>query len=554
MAQAETTQKLEIPDFETFIKTRQAVVNDKKEKKRGGLPWWPNLAATRGMGVGAQIGAAFASKIGFLTFFALIGTVAAGGGLWQQARVRAQQDTLKSKQFNMAILRDHIIRQNEELKIAKPKVDHVRNDTLGFVYRGEGLDNPNASVDAAKAAAEAAAKAEADKVKEGDKAKEPGSPDPNAMAAAMMQQAQGTRDGAGAPGAAGARAASRLGAGFGALKGGAGMSGGVGRGFDNLNMRNSTLGKGDGLRASAAAGLGSNPLGKGAPRNWQAARNVTSGARSAIDANRLRGMQGLMAANRSGDVTKAAAANSQAWDASAAPGQSIQGAGAAIPGAAGPSGSAPEATAAPEGGPMDVSSGNNPDISTANVPDIPGYQDAVPYQWAITIAKMLMAAIFLVSLYILAAKAFPTIASPGIIAACETAIAIMGGLLAVLGLYMISMQQYLQGTIWTVLGAGVAILALAAPVTAGVAVPLIQGYAGATVAALGAAGGFIGQTAGIDPANEQASKDDYQKKYGVNPDTNQVDPKNQAAFDDQYGKGAAENWNKSHQKYNYTAG
>ena len=143
---------------------------------------------------------------------------------------------------------------------------------------------------------------------------------------------------------------------------------------------------------------------------------------------------------------------------------------AAAPGI-GPTASAPASNAGQtpaEGGPMDVSGGNSG--SSSNVPDVPGYVNVTPYQWAITLAKMIMLIATVLA---------------GFIAICK-------------------------------------------------AIPLA---------------GLLGQNLIADPANEDASKKKYEEQYGVNPDTNQVDDANKANFDTKNGKGAADNWNKTHKKF-----
>ena len=540
---AEQPIEFDIPDFDSFLKER---ADDKKEKKRAGIPWWPNFAAARGMGVASQIAVTLASKLGLLAIFGAISVGAAGAGLVQRSHVRAQVADQKAKQFNMSLLRDHIIQHNQEMKSRLPTLDTARKDTLGFVYRGDGIDNPNASpADAAKAA-EAAGKAEAAKATE-DTAKTaaPPAPDQNAMMAAMMAQAQGAQGAAGAQGGMGSGRFGRMSSGFGALKGGAGMAGGVGRGFDNLNMKNQLLAKGSGIRGGVEAGVGSNPLGKGAARNWVAAGPKTSGVRNATDANRLRSMSALMAANRPGDVTKAAAANNAAWDAAAPTGQSIQGAGASAPGiSGGPSSSVPDVGGPGEGGPTSIGGGDaNADIAP-NVPDVPEFKNVTPYQWAVDLAKIILAAALVVAVVAFCSKWIPLYGA-AIYGACVAILMVLGGLLAAFGAYMVSMGQTLQGLVWTGMGVTMLIAAATNP-AAGTLAWAWAALAGAPIL------GFLASDSAHDSDNSDAEKkarDDYEKKWGVDSKTGQVPDKNKAQFDERYGKGAADQYNKSHKPY-----
>lgn len=539
----ETPAIVEIPDFQTFIKQRK---QGKKEKRRFGIPWWPNLSAVQGLGFGAQLGAVLGSGVGISALCVAMCVTAGAVGLIQKNRIRAQRDAIKKKQFEASLLRDHILKHGDKMKSAVPTVDGARNDTVGFVFGGglpgEGVEGgtPTGQALTGEPAGEGKGAGEAGGAKDGDGA---APMDPNALAAQMMAQAGGADAAAGAKAAAGAAASSigKLSQGMGGGRSGGGMTAGGGRGM-SADLRNAAaLGKAQGFRGGQEAGLKDNKLRRGNPRKWEARGSRTAAARSGATAKRLARMAADMSANRTGDVAKAASANTAAWEKSAAPGQVTQGPGAAIPGASGDSGGGVGAfPTAPEGGPVNVGDDFDTGDLKTNVPTIPDYQEATPYQWAVDLAKMLIYGIIAASLIVAALRAtgYGLAAVPAII----KAIALMGGLLAALGVYMIAMDQYWQGTMYTILGGIVAITALAAPET--------QSISATKTALAGAAMALplLVTDAAYEADTEDFIKeeeDNYRKQYGVDPKTKQV--LNRQKFDDRYGEGAADDWDKQRQ-------
>lgn len=537
----------EIPDFDAFLKVRQnEVVERKKEKKRGALPWWPNLAATKGLGVGAKAAALVASKAGFLIMTMALAAGAGVFGLAQRGRLQAEADAMKKKQFEASLLREHILKQNAAPKNAMPTVDRARGDTFGFVSAG-GLSGPQAGegaagaagADASAGAADGKAGAEAGGAKEQEGAQ---NADPNAMAAELMAQA-GARNAAGA--AAGGRNADfgKLSQGMGGgMRGGGGLAGGVGRGFDQMSMKNAMLARAESFKGGNPAGIMDNKLRKGNARKWEARGGKTAQARASASANRLRQMAGTMAANRTGDVAKAATANTAAWEQTAAPGQITTGAGASIPGASGPGNAGVGAFPGDnEGGPMNMGPGDVGGDLASNVPNVPEYRNATPYQWAVDLAKLLMIAIMVLSLIIMAMKA--TVIGNAYIPMLTNIVAGMGAILGILGVYMMAMSQYAQGMLWTVIGGAVTLLALAAPTAVsegskGIAI----GWQGFVLPLLGGAGWAAGGAAHDSDVEgfRNTEKDNYRKEYGVDPDTKEV--LNREKFDGRHGEGAADRW------------
>lgn len=537
----------EIPDFDAFLKDRQTEVAErKKEKRRGALPWWPNLAATKGLGVGAKAAALVASKAGFLVMTMALAAGAGVVGLAQRGRLQAEADAMKKKQFEASLLREHILKQNTAPKSAMPTIDKARGDTFGFVSSG-GLSGPQpgegaagaSGADAAAASADAKAGGEAAGAKEQEGAQ---NVDPNAMAAELMAQA-GARNAAGA--AAGGRNADfgKLSQGMGGgMRGGGGLAGGVGRGFDQMSMKNAMLARAESFKGGNQASVMDNKLRKGNARKWEARGGKTAQARASASANRLRQMAGTMAANRSADVSKAATANTSAWEQAAAPGQVTTGAGASIPGASGPSnagiGGFPGDN---EGGPVNMGPGDIGTDLASNVPNVPEYKNATLYQWAVDLAKMLMIAIMVLSAIIMIMKA--TVIGNSMIPMLTNIVAGMGAIVGILGVYMMAMGQYAQGMLWTVIGGAVTLLALASPTAVeGGSESIAIGWQGFVMPLLGGAGWAAGGAANDADVSDfrNTEKDNYRKKYGVDPDTKEVI--NREKFDDRHGEGAADRY------------
>lgn len=542
----------EIPDFEAYFSQRRAEVSPKKKERKGaGLPWWPNFAATKGLGVGAQVASVLASKAGILLVCMSLSATAGVLGLAQKNRLRAEEEAMKRKQFQASLLRDHILKQNAQIKAGIPTVDRARNDTLGYVSAGS-LAAPTAGDGAANAAGAAGAAGSGDGKGAGEaggskKEEGPGAMDPNALAAEMMAKAGGAQGAAGAAAGAGAGNFGRLSQGMGGgMRGGAGMSGGVGRGFDQMGMRNAMLAKAQAFRGGNEAGLMDNKVRRGNPRKWEARGSRTAAARSSATAKRLAKMSADMNANRTGDVAKTASANTAAWENSAAPGMVTSGPGASTPGAGGQSGGGIGAfPGEQEGGPINAGPGDVGGLASS-VPTIPDYVNATPYQWAVDLAKMLMIAILALSVIIMIMKA--TVIGNAYIPMLLNVLAGLGAILGILGVYMMAMDQYAQGMLWTVIGGAVTVLALAAPsaVTAG-AKSIAIGWQGFVIPLLGAAGWGMGDSANSSDTDgfREEEKANYRKKYGVDPESKKV--LNREKFDERYGEGAAERWDDQRQ-------
>ncbi len=545
-----------VPDFESFVKERQAeLTTKKKEKKRSGIPFWPNFAAVKGAGASAQLAAAIASKVGMMAAFAVVSAVVGGAGLAHRFNLQRESEDFKKKQFQTSLLREHVLQENQKAKAnigsAVPSVDGVRSDTIGFVKAGEfAAPNP---ADAAAAAAAAAGAAAGSGSKDGDGAKKgdeaPVGMDPNAIAAQMAAQAAGAPGGAGSRGGNGAGSGGfgKLSSGMGGgMRGGGGMSGGVGRGFDQGNMHNNMLAKSQGMKSGdAGANITKSGTRKGQMRNWVSRRNMTANARNGSDAAKLRAMAADMSANRGATADKASAANTASWEAAAPAPQQVSGPGASAPAAQSGGGgfSNPEAA---EGGPT-FGATNPGDVDTgATVPEVPAFENVTPYQWAVDIAKILMILITVLAAFIAILQA--TGIGNTIVPTIVSIIAALGGVLALLGVYMLAMGQYLQGTLWTVVGGLVAGLAIAGGAFTGAVHSVIFPYFGSMSTLL--LGGVGAATA--DVAHESDTEDDvdkhkrdYRKKYGVDPDTKRV--ANPDKWDKRYGKGSADAYNDQRQ-------
>lgn len=468
--------------FDAFLAQRQANPRSgQNERKGSGLAWLPDFTKAQGLGSAAHVSAILGSKLGILAVagFVAMGSVVAG--LSDRRSHEAARKNLDERRFNASMLRDYVVRQNAEIAAAVPARRRNPSDSLHYVIGGSEAAQA-LPFDAAKAlgatsgvSADAAAKAAADAAqaksgKDGDAADAKSANDPKAIAEGLLAQAKA---GAGAAdGAAGQEGAAVRGAmggglrdalngafshsGFGpALHSAAGMSSGIGRSFDSPHLKNSLLEKTGAPRDPGTASVVSNPVTKGSARNWAAARQISAVARNSADAQRLRQMSGLMANNWKGQVERPVAAQTAAWEATAAPSGVIQGAGASTGGT--PIGSAATNPTTGESGPIDSGSETAAaPVTPAAVPTVPQDHSFCPYQWAIDLAKILLIVILVLSIIIqiFEGKAwFHAIAQ-----ALNAVVTICGVLLAMLGIYMMCMQQTMQGVIWTAIGAIVAAL------------------------------------------------------------------------------------------------
>ncbi|MBI5200397.1 MAG: hypothetical protein HY925_02325 [Elusimicrobia bacterium] len=182
----------------------------------------------------------------------------------------------------------------------------------------------------------------------------------------------------------------------------------------------------------------------------------------------------------------------------------------------------------------------------ANVPEVPAFENVTPYQWAVTLAKFLCYALCVLGLIMAVLQKF--IAYPGVLAAFKACLMIVEALAAVLtllGIYMIAMGQYWQGTMYTIIGGVALVVAMLNPET----IAANEGMALQTAGlALGAAGGgMLADTAHEGDTDDDVAKhkSDYRKKYGVDPDTKRV--VNPEKWDKRYGKGSADAYNDQRQ-------
>ena len=513
-----------------------------KERRGSGIPWFPNFAAVQGKSIGVHVLTLLASKFGLI---AALGSVALGSAA---VGVTMRNDDMARTAMNSRRLAQRMHNAGAAgaagtagSQAAGP-ISGVDSAQDGMAYiKGGGGDQAGAAQGEGASASAAAPDAKSAKGGEG------------AKGADGANGAEGAKDGRGAQDAVAAAAAAAM-RGGGALGSASakpmlskmpsfsnGSSGGGGGG--GMMGGSAAHGSSSGLRESVDASVRNGSLGSGRDRLTALGRR-TSGIQGSKGMNDLLkmgpGMQGNKTGTEAGVSTQRTGFDTAAPIAPAmtalAPGVS--------PGASAPASNAGQTPA--EGGPMDVSGGNSG--SSSNVPDVPGYVNVTPYQWAITLAKMIMLIATVLAGFIAICKATSwTGISAATLVMLTQVVAALGGVLALLGCFMLAMGQYIQGTIWTVIGGALAITALASIDPTGKAVAFgWEGMAAMTAIPLA---GLLGQNLIADPANEDASKKKYEEQYGVNPDTNQVDDANKANFDTKNGKGAADNWNKTHKKF-----
>lgn len=451
----------EIPTF------KLAKVGAKRERKKGGLPFWwgarsaGSFSGAYGGGAVGGILGGLGAKIGVAVLAGVLGAGAFGLG-----RTLAPNEAKMQAAKQTKIFADGAPRYAGDL--SGLPTNGRAPDSLGMV--SGSLDGKTPEQRAADAAAEqAAAKAEAEKQAKKDAAapeapNAPGAPDPASLLA-------GAAGGAANPGKG--TFASRFGAlsnglsghSSAGLAGGAGLSGGVGQSFGgSLGQAPGRItGVGAGRapsRASASVGRPSPSRGRGlARRQLDRAADLSNQAR--VGANETR------ATNADIPFTNNPGA-----------GSAITGVGAGTPGAVGPSGGAVEANPQ-SGGPL--SSGQQamgPQDCNAQFPDggrlsptggcVPNTKgkNVTPWQHLSDIAQLLMAIGSVVLLLAYAFGVAATYATAGSAAAAALRMiaiglaytaAALGAVVSLMGMVIMGQGQTLQGLIYTTSGAFLAV-------------------------------------------------------------------------------------------------
>lgn len=466
-----------IPEFKI------AKVGKDRKRKGAGLPFFGGGSGGGAFsgavgGSGAAAGAGLLGKIGVL---ALIGTLSAGA--WQ---------------FGKALRPDETGGPSAKPKLFASHDGKYSDEDLANVIRSNGSSIPNSmgyvkgsmdgmtaeerakkeaeAAEAARLAEEEAKKAEAEAAAKepGNVAGAPAGMDPNAL----MQNTGGDKK-EGAFGKKFGALSSSFGSG-GGLAGGAGLAGGVNRGFSNAALKT----KGNGGKMAAMRG-GANPsISKGTKARAGSSNNKGFARRQLGNAFSL-----SRQASSAGKGETAAQTASSAFDNNNGAGNVISGPGVG----AGTGGAGIDA-----GGSVNPNTGGSaidPNDEAAPIANNKG-KNVTKYQGLINAALMLLAIISVLAILamIFDKKAwFETIAQ-----AIKAVMVALAAIVTLLGVAIMAQGQYLQGGILTAVGAFVTYIAYTAPVGAkGGGVVLAKIAAPVLVAsAVGMLGGALGGMGG----------------------------------------------------------
>lgn len=463
-----------IPEFKI------AKVGKDRKRRGGGLPFFGGGSGGGGAfsgavgGSGAAAGAGLLGKIGVL---ALIGTLSAGA--WQ---------------FGKALRPDETGGPAEKPKLFASHDGKYSDEDLANVIRSNGSSIPNSmgyvkgSLDGmtpeerAKKEAEAAeaarlAEEEAKKAEAEAAAKEPanvaGAPagmDPNAL----MQNTGGDKK-EGAFGKKFGALSSSFGSG-GGLAGGAGLAGGVNRGFSNAALKT----KGNGGKMASMKG-GSNPsISKGTKARAGASNNKGFARRQLGNAFSL-----SRQASTAGKGETSAQAASAAFDNNTGAGNVISGPGVG----AGTGGAGIDA-----GGSVNPNTGGSaidPNDEAAPIANNKG-KNVTKYQGLINAALMILAIIAVLAILALVLQNVPPYGT--IIAQyIKMVMVALGAVVTLLGVAIMAQGQYLQGGILTAVGGFITYMAWTTPASLTVGAPAIATLAASALvaSAVGLLGGAL---------------------------------------------------------------
>jgi hypothetical protein len=320
-----------------------------------------------------------------------------------------------------------------------------------------------AAAEAGAAAAEediAAADADADAIggtEEGDGEAANGN-NPDDLLAGLMGK-EGTKAKAGL-GKKFGQLSSGLGGGGSKLSGGSGMSSGIGGKFKG-GLSNSRLRKNSSTKSLSKG----RKAGKG--RSKVAARGQGASLRTGANGRRLSGMQQAMAANRPAGGETQAAEHSRQWDSASTTGggQSTGGAGTTV----GDDFSDTEGGGI--GSSIDTSPGASPNTDVTDVPGTGSGDNVTPYQGMVDMAVAMLGLASALNLiaFILGVASNGSSVLPPVAAALRTAAmwlsgiaAVLAGIVALMGLAIMSQGQTGQGTMFTIVGGVVSALSAVA--------------------------------------------------------------------------------------------
>jgi hypothetical protein len=431
----------EVPEFKI------AKVGKDRKRRGAGVPWLGGggkgaglfSGATGGVGSGAAAGMGLLGKVAVL---GLIGTLSAGA--WQFGKAMNGEDTSASGAKPKVFADSGSKYSDADLANVMRSNNGMMPNSLGYVSGSldgmtpeERARKEAEAAEAARLAEEEARKAEeeAAKAQPADVAGSPAGIDPNAL----LKGAQGAgKDDKSGPFS---KKFGSLSTSFGGgLAGGSGLAGGVGRGFSNADLNNkASAGKVSAMRSAATR----TSMSKARPARNTGTRGLAS--RQLSNANAL----SRQAAGASGPENSAQAADA-AFNANNGAGNVISGPGVGNGGGSGV-GDSGGSTNPNTGGPV----GGQDDPYQA--PATPAGKNVTKWQGMVDMAKMLLMVLTVLGLLALILE--KTGYGAALLPVIYGAMVAVGAIVALLGIAIMAMGQYLQGAIFTAIGAIAAYLA-----------------------------------------------------------------------------------------------
>ena len=442
-------------------RTPEVQVQRSDDDRRGaGIPILPIASAAPAKGFGAQLALLLSSKLGMAAamFGLAIGaaglgaltrrgdlargpSAASGAGAGQGASAAAGAAAAPAGVVDGA-------------QGAKDGMAYVSGGAAGGSGSAEGFGDRGPGKlfagDAAGGGKEAGASG-SDGSKAADGAAEvQGAAGAQALAAAAAAAAQ-------APGAAGGAGAKTQLAKVPGFSSGGSPGGGAGGG-GGPPPKAESLGQAGKFKQGVEASVRQGAAGGGARERLVATGRRTSGVGGSKGMGNLLSMAPTMQGNKTGSEA-GSARQTLGFDSGQAPSAQLSASAPGLSSSGGGLNSAGAGLTPGEGGPAMGGSAGGGGSSLTNVPDIPAYANVTPYQWAIDIGKMLMLVIMVLAIVSAIAKKFHLFGA-GVLKMIYGITAALGAILALLGVYMLAMGQFLQGGIWTILGSVTAIIAL----------------------------------------------------------------------------------------------
>ena len=410
--------------------------SDDDRKRRGtGIPWLPN-PAPGGAIFGYSLSGIAASKLGLLGMIGILigGTAVVGTRMGREIKYR---DGLRSM-LKRAAPDFRNVKTGAAAPGTLPGGDSGDANSLLMLYNANKGKAPGGS---------AAAGADAQGANPGDAAADPKTSDNKGEAAGNGQDPSRLANAAasasaGPAGAGGKRLAIKS---FGSgASGGASGGGGSGAGMAAAPAANAEAARTEGIDAGKLQAF-ARPT---AARTKTAAGGAGARRSGGIgNLDRLRQMNGMMRASTGMGNQQASAAQSAAWEARPAQGQSITGGG---DGAGAPAGNNLDGPAANQGAPIlsPTAPSNTPSSGGGQIAG----QNVTPWQNPVTIATVLITIASILLSIAVAIKKFDWTAGLGAAKMLAYGALALSAIVTIIGVMLLAQGQMMQGGIFTAVG------------------------------------------------------------------------------------------------------